>query len=183
MTTTAGKRSFVGALSGSEDVMKNTRIISLVILAAVTLAVVAVGLSLSANRAAARFERSLVRVVIARVDSVSLSIAVLRDDPHAPSDTWGRTESSGKDGRLEWRAFAESGEELVGVQIAPLAASSGGQWVLSITSRQHVRVQLPSDSESVVRILPAQQGEVPLTTDFVCTPGESAFRFWLPVKG
>lgn len=163
--------------------MKNTRTNSLVILAAVTLAVVAVGFLLSANRGVLKSERGLVRVVIARVESGSLSIAVLHDDPLTPSGAWGRTESYGRDGRLEWRAFAETGEEAVGVQIAPLAGGSNGEWMLSIASRQHLRIQLPADSESVVRLLPAEQGELEFAADFVCAPGQSAFRFRLPFKG
>jgi len=162
--------------------MKASRTLSRVLLATAGLTVVAVGLLISSNRGVVNSERGLVRVVIARVDSASLSIAVLHDDPHAPSNRWGRTESSGKDGRLEWRAFAESGEEFVGVQLVPLAGSANGEWMLSIASRQHVRIQLPPDSESVVRILPAEQGEAPLGTDFVCTPGDSAFRFRLPLE-
>lgn len=160
--------------------MKGFRTLSLALVAAVVLIAGAVGLWRLTGSRTSGAQPDLVRVVIARKDSGSLSIKLVHSGRREPKRSWARTESFGNDGRLGVTAFSELGVEVVAVELHRSVDGLPGEWMLALTSREGLRVQLPPESESVVRSPVEREGEVPLSVDFVCGPGRTGVQFVLP---
>lgn len=160
--------------------MKGTRTLSLALVAAVLLIGGAVGLWRWTGPRTSGAQPDLVRVVIVRKDSGSLSIELVHAGRREPGRSWARMESFGNDGRLGVTAFSELGVEVIAVELHRSVDGLPGEWMLATTSREGLRVQLPPESESVVRLPVEREGEVPVTADFVCGPGQTAVRFMIP---